>query len=88
MAAQSAPPLPVVGNEDAVATESFLEALVMGIFRPGTNKQTFDSLNIVLVALFASILYMWVGGIRSVHVYVLSLLAAGLFFSLNWCAAL
>eukprot|EP00455_Lapot_gusevi_P037109 TRINITY_DN4139_c0_g1_i3.p1 TRINITY_DN4139_c0_g1~~TRINITY_DN4139_c0_g1_i3.p1 ORF type:complete len:123 (+),score=34.37 TRINITY_DN4139_c0_g1_i3:32-370(+) len=65
----------------------FVEDVVVGIFKPGTNAATFQFLNYVLVALFFSIVSMIVTGSGSYHVWVLLFLAVGLFASVNWFMA-
>ncbi len=65
---------------------NFIEEVVLGVFRPGTNKSTFQTLNYTLYALFVSIAFMFWSGTANVHSFVLLFLAVGLFFSVNWCA--
>ncbi len=65
---------------------SIIEEVVLGVFRPGTNNSTFQTLNYTLYALFVSIAFMFWSGTANVHSFVLLFLAVGLFFSVNWCA--
>ena len=64
---------------------SVIEEVVLGVFRPGTNNSTFQTLNYTLYALFVSIAFMFWSGTANVHSFVLLFLAVGLFFSVNWC---
>lgn len=64
---------------------SIIEEVVLGVFRPGTNNSTFQTLNYTLYALFVSIAFMFWSGTANVHSFVLLFLAIGLFFSVNWC---
>eukprot|EP00275_Glaucocystis_incrassata_P000488 EC119451.1.p1 GENE.EC119451.1~~EC119451.1.p1 ORF type:complete len:109 (+),score=10.44 EC119451.1:148-474(+) len=64
-----------------------VESLFDIFFKPGIGPGVLPFLNKIFFVLFCSIVFLWLTGVESVHVYVLGFLSFGLFSLINWFVA-